>query len=141
MEDAAISAVHQVSAMDGGPEGDCPLTRAPTPRSDGPAKRRNRRYRCLNANCDRRFISEYTRKVHMDGVHNPKPRKMLACSMGCGELFGRRHDRLRHEVAQHGKVSPQFDLRSFMHSGSDILRRTIGLRILVPGLRTLLLVC
>jgi hypothetical protein len=69
-------------------------------------KRRTRRYGCLNSDCDRRFISEYTRKVHMDGVHNPKPRKMLACSMGCGELFGRRHDRLRHEVAQHGKVNP-----------------------------------
>ena len=62
-----------------------------------------RRFRCLHPQCTRRFTSQYTLKVHMD-AHRAKPRVPLPCTLGCSERFSRRHDRLRHEVSQHGKV-------------------------------------
>lgn len=62
-----------------------------------------RRFRCLQPGCDRRFTSQYTLKVHMD-AHKAKPRVPLPCTLGCSERFSRRHDRLRHEVTQHGKI-------------------------------------
>jgi hypothetical protein len=40
--------------------------------------------------------------VHM-GTHTAKPRKAFTCTLGCGEVFTRQHDRHRHEVALHGK--------------------------------------
>jgi hypothetical protein len=61
------------------------------------------RFRCLKSECNRRFTSQYTLKVHMD-AHKAKPRVVLPCTLGCSEHFSRRHDRLRHEVIQHGKV-------------------------------------
>jgi hypothetical protein len=38
--------------------------------------------------------------------HKPKPRKIIPCTAdpSCKEMFGRQHDRLRHEVVQHRKV-------------------------------------
>jgi hypothetical protein len=62
-----------------------------------------RRFSCLIPGCARRFTSQYTLKVHMD-AHKPKPRTPFPCTLGCSETFSRQHDRLRHEVAKHGKV-------------------------------------
>jgi hypothetical protein len=62
-----------------------------------------RRFSCLTPGCTRRFTSQYTLKVHMD-AHKPKPRTSFPCTLGCSETFSRQHDRLRHEVAKHGKV-------------------------------------
>jgi hypothetical protein len=62
-----------------------------------------RRFSCLIPGCIRRFTSQYTLKVHMD-AHKPKPRTSFPCTLGCSETFSRQHDRLRHEVAKHGKV-------------------------------------
>lgn len=71
-----------------------------------PRQARRRRFQCLNPDCPRLFTSEYTRRVHM-ATHNTLPRKALPCTMreetGCTEMFSRAHDRLRHEVAMHGK--------------------------------------
>lgn len=74
-----------------------------------PAKGRNPRdpprpFRCAHPGCDRYFISKYTLKVHSQS-HCPKPKVRLACAFdGCSENFSRQHDRLRHEVLQHGRV-------------------------------------
>ncbi|EIN08977.1 hypothetical protein PUNSTDRAFT_134150 [Punctularia strigosozonata HHB-11173 SS5] len=76
-----------------------------TSEKDGrpPAKTRRKRYACLYPNCDRLLTSEYTRRVHM--TTHTKVRKSIPCTMpGCMENFSRMHDRLRHEVTQHGKV-------------------------------------
>jgi hypothetical protein len=62
-----------------------------------------RRFACLMPGCARRFTSQYTLKVHME-AHKPKPRTIFPCTLGCSETFSRQHDRLRHEVAKHGKV-------------------------------------
>ncbi|KAF9466698.1 hypothetical protein BDZ94DRAFT_130337 [Collybia nuda] len=62
-----------------------------------------RRYPCLILGCARRFTSQYTLKVHME-AHRPKPRVSFPCTLGCSEKFSRQHDRLRHEVAKHGKI-------------------------------------
>lgn len=62
-----------------------------------------RRFPCLILGCDRRFTSQYTLKVHME-AHKPKPKVTFECTEGCQERFSRQHDRLRHEVAKHGKV-------------------------------------
>lgn len=69
-----------------------------------PTHRRGR-YPCLDPTCSRLLTSEYTRKVHMES-HKPKPRKVIPCTAdpSCKEMFGRQHDRLRHEVVQHRKV-------------------------------------
>ncbi|KAG7085756.1 hypothetical protein E1B28_003299 [Marasmius oreades] len=62
-----------------------------------------RRFPCLLPGCERRFTSRYTLKVHME-AHKPKPKVTFPCTHGCSERFSRQHDRLRHEVAKHGKV-------------------------------------
>lgn len=62
-----------------------------------------RRFPCIIIGCERRFTSQYTLKVHME-AHKPKPRASFPCTLGCSERFSRQHDRLRHEVAKHGKV-------------------------------------
>lgn len=130
------SSPSMTSALTSGLHAPTRLT-APAAGHAEPAKpeRRQRRYRCLETGCDRRFTSEYTRAVHMNGVHTAKPRKMLACSMGCGELFGRSHDRLRHEVTQHGKVCltalPCYMWVPFIFG--------LGLRVLVSTMRAFLL--
>ncbi|KAJ7112777.1 hypothetical protein C8R43DRAFT_961773 [Mycena crocata] len=38
-------------------------------------------------------------------THAPKFPKQFSCTMGCALEFSRKHDRLRHEVAQHGRLS------------------------------------
>lgn len=77
------------------------------PRDDSPARNSEndarRRFPCLIIGCERRFTSQYTLKVHME-AHKPKPRTSFPCTLGCNERFSRQHDRLRHEVAKHGKV-------------------------------------
>ncbi|KAG5719132.1 hypothetical protein E4T56_gene11870 [Termitomyces sp. T112] len=76
-------------------------SREPSPtHSDSDPKRR---FPCLMIGCGRRFTSQYTLKVHME-AHKPKPRVSFECTLGCSERFSRQHDRLRHEVAKHGKV-------------------------------------
>jgi len=62
-----------------------------------------RRFPCHIIGCERKFTSQYTLKVHME-AHKPKPRVSYPCTEGCSERFSRQHDRLRHEVAKHGKV-------------------------------------
>jgi hypothetical protein len=76
-------------------------SREPSPTLSDPDSKR--RFPCLVAGCVRRFTSQYTLKVHME-AHKPKPRVAFPCTMGCSETFSRQHDRLRHEVAKHGKV-------------------------------------
>jgi len=60
-----------------------------------------RPYPCLDSGCTRRFTGQYTLKAHM-ATH--KPRAAFLCTLGCLEKFSRQHDRLRHEVAKHGKI-------------------------------------
>jgi hypothetical protein len=62
-----------------------------------------RRFPCEMPGCARRFTSQYTLKVHMQ-AHRPKPKVSFPCTEGCSERFSRQHDRLRHEVAKHGKI-------------------------------------
>ncbi|KAJ7116320.1 hypothetical protein C8R44DRAFT_627929 [Mycena epipterygia] len=57
---------------------------------------------CLHPTCERVLTSPDMRQVHM-GIHKTKVRKAFLCTLGCGEVFTRRHDRQRHEVALHGK--------------------------------------
>jgi len=89
-----------------------PYKRTPSPASSSsstpgsryiPASDHRRRFPCLLPGCDRRFTSQYTLKVHME-AHKPKPKVTFPCTHGCSERFSRQHDRLRHEVAKHGKV-------------------------------------
>ena len=76
-------------------------SREPSPTSsDSDPKRR---FPCQVPGCSRRFTSQYTLKVHTE-AHKPKPRASFPCTLGCPESFSRQHDRLRHEVAKHGKV-------------------------------------
>ncbi|KAJ7321663.1 hypothetical protein DFH08DRAFT_1085863 [Mycena albidolilacea] len=63
---------------------------------------RRAQYPCQHPSCSRILTSPYTRQVHME-THKVKPRKSFTCTMGCGEVFTRQHDRHRHEVALHGK--------------------------------------
>ncbi|KZT19580.1 hypothetical protein NEOLEDRAFT_1183280 [Neolentinus lepideus HHB14362 ss-1] len=72
--------------------------------SKGLRRAGKRQYPCLHPTCSRFFTSEYTRQMHM-ATHETKARKAYPCSMGegCQETFSRAHDRLRHEVAMHGK--------------------------------------
>jgi hypothetical protein len=74
-----------------------------SPSDSGKDTSPHRRFRCTKPGCDRRFTSQYTLKVHTE-AHKVKPRVSLPCTLGCSERFSRRHDRLRHEVTQHGKV-------------------------------------
>ncbi|KAF8887019.1 hypothetical protein CPB84DRAFT_1826959 [Gymnopilus junonius] len=66
-------------------------------------QQQRRRFPCVIIGCERRFTSQYTLKVHME-AHKPKPRSSFPCTLGCSERFSRQHDRLRHEVAKHGKI-------------------------------------
>jgi hypothetical protein len=81
-----------------------PSGRATSPALDTASGKNGRRaqYPCQHPSCSRVLTSPYTRQVHM-GTHKIKPRKAFTCTMGCGEVFTRQHDRHRHEVALHGK--------------------------------------
>ncbi|EIN06377.1 hypothetical protein PUNSTDRAFT_145001, partial [Punctularia strigosozonata HHB-11173 SS5] len=66
----------------------------PGTQASGRGAQRQRRFPCTHPGCDRSFTSEYTRRVHVE-AHQPKQREVLPCTMGCSEIFSRRHDRLR----------------------------------------------
>ncbi|PCH34626.1 hypothetical protein WOLCODRAFT_165704 [Wolfiporia cocos MD-104 SS10] len=71
---------------------------------DDPNNDPNRKYPCRH--CDRRFLREYTRKVH-EMTHQPKLQHPYACGVpNCTSRFSRQHDRLRHEVLKHGRECP-----------------------------------
>ncbi|KAF8882256.1 hypothetical protein BD779DRAFT_936891 [Infundibulicybe gibba] len=87
-----------------GSEAKSPKSRDSSPsNSENDHHNQRRRFPCLILGCSRRFTSQYTLKVHME-AHKPKPRTSFPCTLGCSERFSRQHDRLRHEVAKHGKV-------------------------------------
>lgn len=65
---------------------------------------KRRKLSCTFAGCNGRFTSNYTLKLHAD-AHMPKRRLWFPCTAGCSNQFSRQHDRLRHEVAKHSKVS------------------------------------
>lgn len=80
------------------------FSREPSPlRAETDPQQSRRRFPCAIIGCERRFTSQYTLKVHME-AHKPKPRSSFPCTLGCQERFSRQHDRLRHEVAKHGKI-------------------------------------
>ncbi|KAJ7867796.1 hypothetical protein B0H13DRAFT_1897440 [Mycena leptocephala] len=57
---------------------------------------------CLEPSCSRTFTSKYALSMHRQ-KHIAKPPPCFPCS-GCALQFSRRHDRLRHEVSQHGRM-------------------------------------
>ncbi|KAJ7501020.1 hypothetical protein B0H11DRAFT_1993388 [Mycena galericulata] len=65
----------------------------------GPPRPSN--FPCPKASCSRTFPSQYALSMHVQ-KHIVKPTS-FPCS-GCALEFSRRHDRLRHEVSQHGCV-------------------------------------
>jgi hypothetical protein len=75
-----------------------------TQNSPGRQGAKRRRYPCNFAGCARRFTSRYTLRIHQE-AHRPKEKALFRCSAGCTESFSRQHDRLRHEVSKHGKIS------------------------------------
>uniref|UniRef100_A0A0W0G364 C2H2-type domain-containing protein n=1 Tax=Moniliophthora roreri TaxID=221103 RepID=A0A0W0G364_MONRR len=77
----------------------------PTNSKKRQTQHRPRPFRCRHPDCDRVFTSNYTRETHML-THRPKQRQSYQCTIGCGALFSRKHDRFRHEVSQHGKPTP-----------------------------------
>jgi hypothetical protein len=86
---------------------DNPGTRPSTPasRRGSPSRSPASRpaHRCPDPLCARNFTSDYTLAKHMKS-HLPKAPRSFPCTMGCTMDFSRKHDRLRHEVAQHGRV-------------------------------------
>ncbi|KAJ6617015.1 hypothetical protein B0H10DRAFT_1948699 [Mycena sp. CBHHK59/15] len=61
------------------------------------------KYPCLHRGCKRKFTDEYIREIHMV-THQTKAKPTFPCTFPiCPEVFSRKHDRLRHEVTQHGK--------------------------------------
>ncbi|KAF8919620.1 hypothetical protein CPB85DRAFT_1157343, partial [Mucidula mucida] len=61
---------------------------------------------CLYPDCGRWFTRSYTRNVHMLTHRRSNDPKPFGCTVnGCSEGFSRKHDRLRHEVRQHGRGS------------------------------------
>ena len=72
--------------------------------ADGHGTFKPRRYRCPKPNCNRKFMNQYTLEVHTKSHNTKLLRTSYPCEMGCKEHFSRRHDRLRHEVTQHGRV-------------------------------------
>lgn len=62
-----------------------------------------RPFACNEFGCSRSFKNQHTLRSHM-GTHRSKRPTSFPCTLGCSERFTRQHDRLRHEVAKHGKV-------------------------------------
>jgi hypothetical protein len=77
---------------------------SPTPLdSDASSSSKRRKLSCLHGSCKRTFSDEYIREVHML-THQTKGKKSFPCTFArCSQIFSRKHDRLRHEVLQHGK--------------------------------------
>ncbi|KAJ7049041.1 hypothetical protein C8F01DRAFT_791610 [Mycena amicta] len=77
-----------------------------SPRSPASMPLRRKRptsLRCPEPHCDRAFTSQYTLAKHVK-AHERKEKKYFPCSLGCAMRFSRKHDRLRHEVTQHGRL-------------------------------------
>ncbi|KAJ7077613.1 hypothetical protein C8R44DRAFT_992881 [Mycena epipterygia] len=82
---------------------------APSPSSSGEPSSAappdpSRPFKCLHADCPLWFKRMYTRRVHMN-THLPgsgRERRFPCTSAGCGMQFSRKHDKLRHEVGNHG---------------------------------------
>ncbi|KAJ7142469.1 hypothetical protein C8R44DRAFT_596753, partial [Mycena epipterygia] len=71
---------------------------------------RPRPFKCLHADCPLWFTRDYTRRVHMN-IHLPRTARnnKFPCTFdGCSIVFSRKHDRLRHEVGNHG-ISAQWN--------------------------------
>lgn len=92
-----VSMFHSPSPRDTASRHSSPTTSETSQSND------RRRFPCLTPGCSRRFTSQYTLRVHME-AHKPKSRVTFPCTLGCKERFSRQHDRLRHEVAKHGKI-------------------------------------
>ncbi|KAJ7194392.1 hypothetical protein GGX14DRAFT_377994, partial [Mycena pura] len=58
---------------------------------------------CPEASCDRDFTSRYTLAKHIR-AHEQAGKILFPCTLGCAMRFSRKHDRLRHEVNQHGRI-------------------------------------
>ncbi|KAJ6550657.1 hypothetical protein DFH09DRAFT_1319841 [Mycena vulgaris] len=56
------------------------------------------------ASCPRPIHAGSKRKSAKLKPHEPKAQKSFPCTMGCAMRFSRKHDRLRHEIAKHGRV-------------------------------------
>ncbi|KAF7300167.1 Transcriptional regulator prz1 [Mycena kentingensis (nom. inval.)] len=88
---------------------------SPAPSSSSGARAQSpmpnhRRFRCPDGDCEREFSSKYTWTRHVEGHAQDRShvrereKKYFPCEMGCPMRFSRKHDRLRHEVTQHGRV-------------------------------------
>ncbi|KAI3605869.1 hypothetical protein WG66_012407 [Moniliophthora roreri] len=86
--------------------------------TSGKTQRRPRPFGCQYPNCDRVFTSNYTRETHMIS-HRPKKKQSYQCTVGCGALFSRKHDRWRHEVSQHGKPTQWTCTRCCVYFSSE----------------------
>ncbi|KAK7047786.1 hypothetical protein VNI00_006114 [Paramarasmius palmivorus] len=82
------------------------------------SEKRPRPFMCQHPNCDRTFTSSYTRETHMIS-HRPKRKQSYQCTVGCGALFSRKHDRWRHEVSQHGKPTDWTCTRCCLYFSSE----------------------
>ncbi|KAF7342369.1 Transcriptional regulator prz1 [Mycena venus] len=58
--------------------------------------------RCPSPSCTHHFTSKYTLSKHTAAQDSQK--KLFPCTLGCTMRFSRKHDRLRHEVTQHGRI-------------------------------------
>ncbi|KAJ7699549.1 hypothetical protein B0H17DRAFT_1129164 [Mycena rosella] len=74
-----------------------------SPRGPSRSSRPHSIYHCPEPECQRNFKSRYTLSKHVQ-AHRRKTRSPFPCTMGCAREFSRKHDRLRHEVTQHGRV-------------------------------------
>ncbi|KAJ7696710.1 hypothetical protein B0H17DRAFT_1052787 [Mycena rosella] len=74
-----------------------------SPRGPSCSSRTHGIYHCPEPECQRTFKSQYTLSKHVQ-AHRPKTQSSFPCTMGCALEFSRKHDRLRHEVTQHGRV-------------------------------------
>lgn len=77
---------------------------APSPASALPPPDPSRPFKCLHAACPLWFKRLYTRRVHM-ATHLPgagRDRRFACSAPACGMQFSRKHDKLRHEVGNHG---------------------------------------
>ncbi|KAJ7437428.1 hypothetical protein B0H11DRAFT_1885148 [Mycena galericulata] len=61
-----------------------------------------RKFKCLKPECKRLFKNSHRLKVHLE-THKSKAPRVFQCTAGCAAFFSRQHDRLRHEVTQHGR--------------------------------------
>ncbi|KAJ7699535.1 hypothetical protein B0H17DRAFT_1129150 [Mycena rosella] len=74
-----------------------------SPRGPSRSSRPHGIYHCPEPECQRNFKSRYTLSKHVQ-AHRRKTQSPFPCVMGCARQFSRKHDRLRHEVTQHGRV-------------------------------------